>query len=117
MARRHLKVDTLKDLEESFAKLREELTDEEFKGYAPLYNSCKNRLEKSNMEKNIKHPKYKRIEQLRNEYHAFSSQTDVFTKRYKRIAESEGIDWFLIQCEQVDFDTVIRSGNLNEFLK
>lgn len=61
--------------------------------------------------------KLSRIKQLRSEYNAFSGQTESFTKHYKRLAEAEGIDWFLICCTEQEFETVKTKGNLSQFIK
>ena len=60
--------------------------------------------------------KLSRIKQLRDEYSAFSNQSEAFTKHYKKLAEDEGIDWYLIVCTDTQFETVRKSGNLNEFI-
>lgn len=59
--------------------------------------------------------KLSRIKQLRSEYNAFSGQTESFTKHYKRLAKSENIDWYLIDCTDQQLETVVKKGNLNEF--
>jgi len=56
-----------------------------------------------------------KINELRSKLNQFDNPSDEFIKAIKKECENAGIDSHLVVCSDIDFETICKKGNLNEW--